>query len=225
MIEASLLPHDYSKRLAEVLDVSWRILKSRFIAGRHVISKEAPFQHYFARIISTVGETYCTSRDDRFLVDLETRLEDIKGKAKYIDMTCEFPQQHVSCAVELKFKTAKQGAQDYGRIDAFVDIEALELACLQNSYDFGRFYMITDSKPYVRQSKRGVGTVFTTHDGASTSAEQRFHFAQCKGREDVKVQLSNPYKFHWEQHREWYFLELNVLKGTDISGVGASSHS
>ena len=207
---AKKTPAEIVERCQQIMAHAWMV--RTFV--KH--SEEAEDFPELMGITRAVFDTSCA---------LETRLEDIKGKAKYIDLTFEFPQQHVSCAVELKFKTAKQGAQDYGRIDAFVDIEALELACLQNSYDFGRFYMITDSKPYVRQSKRGVGTVFTTHDGASTSAEQRFHFAQCKGREDVKVQLSNPYKFHWEQHREWYFLELNVLKGTDISGVGASSHS
>jgi hypothetical protein len=222
MIEADLLPKDYSNRMAEVLAVSWRILKSQFIEKRHKISKEAPFQHYFARIISTVGEAYCTARDDRFLVDLETRLDKIKGKTKYIDITCEFPKQKVSCAVELKFKTAKQGAQDFGRIDVFVDIEALEIAGRDHGYNFGRFYMITDSRPYIGQSKKGVGTIFTTHDGASTPAEKIFHSPKSKGREHVKVQLSNPYKFHWEQCGEWYFLELNVLKGTDKNSVVAS---
>jgi len=204
-----LLPTSYSQRIDEILNASWRVLKTRFIEGRHEFLKEAPFQHYFAHIISTIGETYCTQRDDIFLVDLETKVSQIKGKTKYIDITCLFPKREVSCAIELKFKTAKQGAQDHGRIDAFVDIEALEIAC-QRNFDSGRFYMITDSTPYINQSKRGVGTVFTTYDGAITPAQHTFHCPQSKGRENVKVKLNDSYEFQWEKIDGWYFLELNI---------------
>ena|GEM_PF-1484199 len=48
-------------------------------------------------------------------------------------------------AIELKFKTEQQGAQDHGRIDAYVDIEAVELVT-KSQFTFVRFYMITDSK-------------------------------------------------------------------------------
>lgn len=209
MKDPDRLPGAYPDRMAEILAASWRVLKTRFVEGRHEFSKEAPFQHYLAHIISTIGETYCTKRGDIFLVDLETKLPDVKGKTKYLDITCSFPEQRASCAIELKFKTAKQGAQDHGRIDVFVDIEALEIAC-QRGYDFGRFYMITDSTPYVRQSKKGVGTVFTTHDGAVTPANQHFHCPQSKGRENVKVYLRNSYAFQWEQMANWYFLELET---------------
>ena len=203
------LPSEYSQRVAEILDASWRTLKARFIEGRHIISKEAPFQHYFAHIISTIGETYCTKRSDLFMVDLETKLDDVKGKSKYLDITCSFPNEKASCAIELKFKTAKQGAQDHGRIDAFVDIEALEIAC-RHGYSFGRFYMITDSTPYINKSKKGVGTVFTTHDGAVTPKEHKFHCPNSKGREHVIVNLSASYSFQWENIGNWYFLELSI---------------
>ncbi len=60
-------------------------------------------------------------------------------------MTCAFPNAKVSGAIELKFKTEQQGAQDHGRIDAYVDIEAVELVT-ESQFTFVRFYMITDSK-------------------------------------------------------------------------------
>lgn len=205
----SILPIEYNERLKEILDLSWKILKTRFIEGRHEILKEAPFQHYFANIISNIGESYCTKRNDIFLVDLETKCNDIKGKSKYIDITCSFPTNKASSALELKFKTEKQSAQDHGRIDAFIDIEALELVCKKNYYDFGRFYMITDSKTYLHKSVKGVGTVFTTYNGAITKNNSSFHYPS-KGRENVEVNLSNSYTFNWEQIKDWYFLELEI---------------
>jgi len=143
------------------------------------------------------------------MVDLETKLDNVKGKSKYLDITCSFLNEQTSCAIELKFKTAKQGAQDHGRIDAFLDIEALEIACLQG-YTFGRFYMITDSTPYIHKSIKGVGTVFTTYDGAITPPNHEFHYPHSKGRENVKVYLNASYSFEWEKIDKWYFLELSI---------------
>ena len=210
MKKISLISQDYVLRIEEILDLSWRILKTRFVDGRHQISKEAPFQHYFAHIISVVGEQYCTKRDDIFIVDLETKLVDFKGKNKYIDITCSFLKQNISCAIELKFKTAQQGAQDHGRIDAFVDIESVEIACAKYGYNIGRFYMITNSTAYIKKSRKGVGTIFTTYDGARTGANAQFHCPDSKGREKVIVNLKNPYQFEWENVGKWYFLELRI---------------
>jgi len=210
MKPANILPNNYKERLEEILDLSWRILKTRFLDGRHQILKEAPFQHYFAHIISIVGEQYCTRRDDIFIVDLETKLNNIKGKKKYIDITCSFLKQNISCAIELKFKTAQQGAQDHGRIDAFTDIEAIEIACNNYNYTIGRFYMITDSTAYIKKSTRGVGTVFTTYDGARINPNSTFHCPNSIGRQNVIVTLRNSYSFDWETKGKWYFLELKI---------------
>lgn len=204
----NLLSLDHKIRILSILDDSWKIFKSKFIHGRHPVLKEAPFQHHFANIISTVGGLYCIERADSFFVDLETRCENIKNKSKYLDITCSFSNSDVTCAIELKFKTAKQGAQDHGRIDAYVDIEALELAC-KAGYTFGKFYMITDSITYVNQSRKGVGTVFATHHGFESPINHKFCYPS-KGRELVEVCLGYSYRFDWEKIGEWYFLDLTI---------------
>lgn len=209
MKETNIIEFDYLNRLNEILDISWKIFKSQFIYEKHEISKEAPFQFHFAQIIQNVGNLYSITEKDLFKVDLETKCENIKGKSKYIDITCKFIDQ-INCAIELKFKTTKQGAQDHGRIDAYVDIEALEL--VTNKYfDFGKFYMITDSEPYINQSTKGVGTVFATHNGY-ISEEGKELFFNSKGREHIRVNLQSSYKFEWQKINGWYFLDLTVGK-------------
>lgn len=190
-----------------VVDQSWIILKSRFLQGRHDIPLEAPFQHYFANILSAYGELCCTGRTDLFLVDLESKMQGVPCR-EYIDVVCSF-HAHAKCAIELKFKTARQGAQDHGRIDVYQDIECLERA-RQSGFNFARFYMITDSQVYVNPSRRGVGTVFATHDGHLTTAGETFHCPQCIGRENIRLTLQNPYTFQWEQIGNWFFLELHI---------------
>ena len=208
MRKEEIIEFDYRKRLNSVLDQSWKIFKSQFIHGRHEVNKEAPFQHHFAQIIRSVGNLYSIGEKDLFKVDLEAKCLDVKGKSKYLDVTCEFVD-HITCAIELKFKTAKQGAQDYGRIDAYVDIEALEIVT-SSKFNTGKFYMITDSTAYVNASGRGVGTEFSMHDGNKSEAGKEFWWPKCKGREDVKVKLNNSYLFEWEKIDGWYFLDITV---------------
>jgi len=209
MKEKKIIEFDYFKRLNEVLDLSWKIFKSQFIYGRHEINKEAPFQHHFAQIIRQVGELYSIAEKDIFKVDLESKCENVNGKSKYIDITCGFVDK-IKCAMELKFKTAQQGAQDYGRIDTYVDIKALELVT-ESLFDLGKFYMITNSTAYIKQSLKGVGTIFAIHDGHVTKKGQVFH-SEAKGRENIRLSLRNSYHFEWEKIADWYFLDLTVAK-------------
>ncbi len=219
MKNVETIPQDPVERLNEVIDLSWKIFKSQFLNKRHEINKEAPFQHHFAQIISSIGQLFCTKRDEVFFVDLETKfhVEGLNANS-YIDITCEFgpsgnEKLRKKAAIELKFKTARQSAQDSGRIDAFKDIQSLEVYC-QHGYNFGRFFMITDSHPYVGKSTIGVGTQFTTYHGAKTVAGAKFNYT-CKGKEDINVHLKNPYEFSWEKENSdeknpWYFLDLGV---------------
>jgi len=207
MTNPNLIPLDYLERVNSLMSLSWKIFKSQFINERHHISKEAPFQHHFANIIRQVGNLHCLLREDMFLVDLETQCKNIKGKTKYIDVTCEFVNQ-VKCAIELKYKKDSQGAQDHGRIDIYTDIEALELVCF-DAFNIGKFYTITDSAPYINPSKKGVGTIFPTHNGYITQLNKEI-VSSSKGRENIVVNLRNTYTFMWEKIDKWYFLELTI---------------
>ena len=226
MKNPDILPTDAIIRIDEILDISWRILKTRFIEGRYVISREATFQHYFAHIISTIGDTYCITRTEKFMVDLEVKLEGKNNKDEvkksYIDITCGFSRggkdSQEKTAIELKFKTKKQGASNDGKNNVFQDIERLEKTINEPSFGQGRFYMITDHQAYVNESTRGgLGTEFTTHDGAETPANHEFYYPESKSKQNVKVNLKNSYLFEWEKidkksdkKEDWYFLELKV---------------
>jgi len=172
---------------------------------------EAAFQHYFADVLQSLGTLHCTGREDRFHVDLEAKCQAVRGKSKFLDICCSFEglgSRRSSCAIELKFKKWSQGAESHSRIELFRDIEALEHAC-QTSFSFGRMFMITDNKHYVRASSRGVGLQFPCHDGAQVAAG-KFNAPHCKGYEATFVTLANSYAFQWEQTEKWYFLDLTI---------------
>ncbi|MCB0750003.1 MAG: hypothetical protein KDC52_00870 [Ignavibacteriae bacterium] len=194
----------------EILDQSWKIFKSQFINKRHEIETEAPFQHHLAYIIRSVGELYSLDKKDLFKVDLEKKVENIRGRKKFFDIACHF-EGKINCLIELKFKLKRQAAQDYGRIDAYSDIEALELST-ENGNDFGKFYMITDDTTYNYKSVKGVGTIFTMWDGFETEPGKLLNSPSSKGREHVFITIQNKYKFEWEKIDKWYFLDLTIDK-------------
>ena len=204
------IPLDYRERMEQVLSLSWKIFISHFINQKYKINSEAPFQFHFAQIIKSVGDLYCISENDLFKLDLETKVVGIKGKTKYFDITCEFYNK-IKCAAELKFKLKRQGAQDWGRIDAYRDIENLEIAVLDKGiFDMGKFYMITDYSAYIKKSTHGSGTIFSLHDGHIIKANNLYHTKRIKGREDVFVKLKKSYEIKWFNLKNWYFLELTV---------------
>ncbi len=209
-----MIQNEHTERLNEVLDLSWEIFKSQFINGRHEINKEAPFQHHFADIINKVGNLFCLTREDAFYTDLETKFPSLKfeNKNKYIDITCEFYKKS-KCAIELKFKKESQGAQDHGRIDIFQDLETVELAC-KEVFNIGKLYVITDSKPYINQSVRGVGTVFPTHNGYKTIPNVPY-VSTSKGRDNISITFQNEYNFQWEEIQGYYFLAITVRRKED----------
>ena len=213
MKTTATLAENHIERLEAVVMLSWKILKSRFLDGRHRIPTEAPFQHYFSHILSIIGESFCTSREDKFVVDLEERIEGIRGKCKFVDIVCGFQNTQTYCAIELKFKTASQGAQNFGHIDSYLDIEAVELALEAKNYSLGFFFIITDSTAYINRSRVGVGTVFPMHEGAKIGPGL-FSAAnvKCKGREGAEITLRGHYEFSWERSDKWYFLCIPITK-------------
>ena len=229
MKEVQLIATNYVSRMKEILDEAWKIFKAQFIYKRNDIDKEAPFQLQFASIIKNVGELYSIKPGEQFFVGMETKCEDIKedGKPKYVDITCGFRsgnEPEFSCAIELKFKTRQQSAQDIGRINVYQDLEALEQVCRKGGYDIGKFYMITDSRVYTVMGKGEVADQFMIYDGYLTDGNT-IHIhdePEWKNNKYCKVELKNQYKFEWEHSercddkknnlKDWYFLELDITK-------------
>lgn len=200
-------------KLDEVVIKSWEILISKFLCGRFDLTKEAPFQHQFANVLRSVGELYCFSRTEMFLVDLETKEPNVFGKTKFVDITICFLENGKvtsSAALELKFKKKSQGADDFARIDSYIDIASLE-EMKNRSYDKSYFYMITDDPIYNKKSREGTtGEIFSMRDDYSPKANEVISNPKCKGRSDVEIVFSNVHTFKWKKKKDWNFLYLKV---------------
>lgn len=202
-----------AEKIDKLIQEAWRIFMSQYLNGKYQISKEAPFQHYFANVIKSLGDLYCFSRSEVFLVDLETKEENIRGKNKYIDITFGFYDGVTLLAkgaMELKFKKKTQGADDFARIDAYEDIESLE-HCLDQGYDTAYFCMIADYDIYLRESRPGTtGDIFSMRSGYVPPTNIPISNPNCKGRKDIVVSLRKEHLFEWESDGEIIYLCMPI---------------
>lgn len=208
-----MIPSKPDEKLTLLIQEAWKLFKYQFCEGRFEITKEAPFQHYFANVIKNLSDLYCFSRSERFVVDLETKESLLASKHKYIDITCSFYEGTklvTRAAIELKFKKRTQGADDFARIDSYVDIEALE-KCLDHGYDVAFFCMISDYDIYSRASREGTtGDIFSMRQGYTPPTNSPIHNPRCKGRSDVSVTLNRTHTFVWENTNNHIFLCMPI---------------
>ncbi|MFP7493984.1 hypothetical protein SFC66_09380 [Terribacillus saccharophilus] len=203
-------------KLDEVICKSWELFIQQFVQGRYSITKEAPFQFHFADTINKVGNLYCFKRGESFSVDLETRMEGILGKNKYIDITCAFYHggeiPTASAAIELKFKKNSQGADDEARIDAYLDIQALE-ACADH-FDLAYFFMITESAAYSKPSIKVGSTadIFSMRNDYSPPVDKVL-IPKLKSRSKNRIIFKSAHVFQWKSVGNNVFLKLDIHKG------------
>lgn len=204
---------DPIEKLNTLIQEAWEIFMAQFIGGRIHVTTEAPFQHYLANVIKSLGDLYCFSRTETFLVDLETKEENIRGRKKYIDITFGFydgAKVLARGAMELKFKRKDQGADDFARIDSYQDIECLEV-CLERDYDVAYFGMISDNKIYANPSRQGTtGQIFSMRSGYQIPVNTLITNPNCKGRQDIGVFIKKEHTFKWEDHGKYISLCMPV---------------
>jgi hypothetical protein len=204
---------DPVEKLDLLINEAWKLFQNQFMKGKFVVSTEAPFQHYLANVIKNLGDLYCFSRTELFVVDLETKEPDFNGKTKYIDITFSFYDNGkimAKGAMELKFKKKNQGADDFARIDSYVDIQSLE-HCLERGYNVGYFCMIADYDIYARESGPGTtGDIFSMRNNYIPPINVPIQNPNCKGRCDVIVIFKNKHMFKWKSIEDHIFLCLPV---------------
>ncbi|PAE07785.1 hypothetical protein CHI12_09465 [Terribacillus saccharophilus] len=201
------------QKLDEVINKSWDLFIQQFVQGKYSITKEAPFQFHFADTINKVGNLYCFKRGESFSVDLETRKEGILGKNKYIDITCAFYNGEeaptASAAIELKFKKNSQGADDEARIDAYLDIQALE-AC-EDHFDLAYFFMITESEAYSKPSKKlgSTADIFSMRNNYIPPVNKVL-IPKLESRSKKQIVLKKAHEFQWQSVGKNVFLKLDI---------------
>ena len=187
---------------------------------KYAVELEAPFQLHFGGILKLVGELYCIERREIFFVDLESKVK-ITGKHKYIDIICGFirGEKEYKTAIELKFKTLSQSAEDLGAMEIYKDIYYLEnLVEHNNSFQSAYFLMITDDHRYIKTPRKNSRReTFNTSDGYKIETDREYKHTKTKTGEKFYNE-NGGFKFKREHNFEWsrltkksyYFLKLKI---------------
>ena len=214
------IPDKPNQRLNTVIEKAWKIFINQFLNEKYYIELEAPFQLHFAGILKLVGELYCIKRREIFFVDLESKVT-IAGKNKYIDIICGFilEDKEYKTAIELKFKTKSQSAEDLGAMEIYKDIYYLEnLLQDNNSFQSAYFLMITDNDRYIKiPRKNSLRDTFNTSDAYKIEIDREYKHTKTKTGEDFynkngSFKFKREYKFEWsaDAKKSYYFLKLKI---------------
>lgn len=150
-------------------------------------------------------------------VELETGVV-LGGRPKNVDIlvTGRSAQGDIKIAVELKCyreKTAsggKRGAADIFMCDVYRDLEVLEQYVRAGLADHGVSLVMVDLKLFVEPGRKaGKCWDYDFSHGHSFAGGV---IETPSGGKPVRIELRHHYLFEWEQHGEFWFLEVEGQK-------------
>ena len=134
-----------------------------------------------------------------------------------IDLVVEYASARL--AVEIKFKTRRDGAVPDNRIEAFYDLWKCEAYVDSGEYDAALFIMLTDEPSYMREA-RGESREFSLHEGRIYQKNTPLHASRSRRG----ISLPNPltlkrdYSFRWVSIvSAWHTLSFRVQGQTSAS--------
>lgn len=229
MEQLKIIPLNISKRLEEIISISWLIFTNQYINQKYEINLEAPFKLHYATILKHLGDVYCLKSKETFMVNLETNMS--LDKKNYIDIAVSIYDLNIDyeycIPIELKYKTLRQSAEDIGVIEIYKDIKSLEDLCYEYKKDklkipFSYLFVITDNRRYVNKAKSGLKTLFRTDDGYEIEKGFEYKYLKTKtGKEFYdkygSFNFKGNYQFSWKylsqnhNYKRW-FLKLKIGK-------------
>lgn len=148
----------YQRRLIEIVDFSYAILRNKINGGRIQVYNESSMQLQLSSILKNVGEMFEYRRGEIFSVELEKPCRIMNGKfsksgtekAKidiFISLEDINTGMRDGCSIELKFFKKENQREPNNRYDVFSDLQNLEK--YGDISDVGFMIIGTDHRHYV----------------------------------------------------------------------------
>ena len=192
------------EQLNEVVDMAWQEVKDQVDKGQLTLVREGNFGLHLGIFLYAFGNRD-VPEGQRFEVEAEHLLE-VDGARKYMDLACSYQPEDIKAALELKFCTAQQGADNLRRVDFWQDLGTLEEAQRQG-FGEARFLLITDDPRYPEVKRRGDYKKYSMHEGRVIEPGQ-YECVDWAGRRGKSVTLEKAYPISWEKINGLNFLEL-----------------
>lgn len=185
--------------LSSVVDLAWSKIKTKTIEGLR-LRREGNFQlHLGITLHDVANQTGITE----FNIEAE-HLLDPNAARNYIDLVCSYGDART--ALELKFCTSDQGADNLRRVDFWKDLGTLEAAQALGFTD-ARFLLITDDYRYLQRKTTSDYALYSMHEGRVIEPGT-YTCTKWAGRRGQTVTLQRRYPINWATVKGLHFLQL-----------------
>lgn len=206
---------DYVTRLSKIVETSYEVVCQKIANGSIDIFNETSLQLHLGSVLKSLGQLYEFSSSERFVIDLEKRIDRLGETAKSknvarCDIAIAFTSGKQTLAqafLELKyFKTSDDPksaeATKDNRFGLFQDLENLErYRSLSRSQDVATLcyeIAIAQNGTYANPNSRsGLNTGDGMMTDLSKNEQGLISYASRKG-----VRLEGNYRFCWTTYRD-----------------------
>jgi len=210
----NLTSNNFKIRLRKSISVAWALFIRKVANGTLPINKEASMQLQYAYILQQLLPLICFKDDEKAVIELETGVQ-INSSTKEIDLLLKGNDNNGEhkIAIEMKYyrtlasSGGNRGATDIFMKDVYVDLELLENYISHKVADEAIALVMTDKKNLVFPKNKNAKcwNYDISHGNTITNG---IHLTTPIGGKNINLTLSKSYDFQWEQHKDFYFLEL-----------------
>lgn len=196
----------HEKRISQIVKIAYERLRGKMTGKRIEVANEASLQLHFASILTTLGELYEETPDQRFNIELEKSVvlscgEFVKSGTKnakmdiWLSLESAGGVERYACAIELKYFKQDNHREPNNRYDVFGDLYNLE--CYGGFVDIGFLLVVTDHPHYVNHEKYSADTSdFDFRNGSIYRAGTKLVY-RTQNPHGPPIRLRNNYSFSW----------------------------
>lgn len=210
-----LLEPVFSKRLMNMIILSWEIFNRKVGSGLIAVNKEASMQLKYAYVLQEMIPLTIFDERESIEIELETTCV-INGRSREIDILVKgtgTAEQTYSVAIELKcYKSLAasgdpRGATDIFMRDVYYDLYLLEQYKQNNHVDEYIGLVMTNHQSFIYpRHKNGKCWAYDISHSSVVNAKTRFTTPIGGNPQDFT--LNKNYKFMWKQFGEYWFTQL-----------------
>lgn len=204
---------DFHYRLRKAVSMAWQIFIRKAGHGLIPINKEASMQLQYAYILKQILPLIVFKEDESVEVELETGL-DVGDGTKIVDLLLKAESEEGEYSIAVEMKCYKKyaasgrlrGATDIFMKDVYEDLRLLELYIDTGNAHRGVSLVMNDLERLVNPKNKHAKC--WTYDISDNTHIADVQLATPVGGKEISIRLRKAYRFEWEKHGSYWFVEL-----------------
>ena len=210
----NLVSNEFKIRLREVISVAWSLFIRKVANESLPINKEASMQLQYAYILQQLLPLICFKNNEKAFIELETGVQ-FNLSTREIDLLLIGQDDNgiYKIAIEMKYYRTlassgkNRGATNIFMKDVYVDLELLENYVSKNTSNEAVALVMTDKRNLVFPKNKNA-KCWNYDISHNKVINNGINITTPIGGKDINITLLKSYNFQWEEHNNFYFLEL-----------------